>query len=93
MGQLITTLLIIDFLLLLIASIFGDKSVILSSQIAFISSTFVIFASFASYKSMVKKRLEALQKDGVVFDDRDDALDKIDDPYSVFDDSKKRASG
>ncbi len=65
MGQLITTLLIIDFLLLLIAYIFGDKSVILSSQIAFISSTFVIFVHLHPIIDG-KKRLEALQKDGVV---------------------------
>ncbi len=90
MRRLLTTLLIVEIFLLLAGVLYGDKSLLLSSQIAFLSSTLVIIASFSSYQSMVKERLSLLGGDNqeLGFDDRD-VVDKIEDPYGVFEEREK----
>ncbi len=51
--------------------------------VAFITSSIIVLASFKSYKNMVIKRLEA---DAIPANiDDQDAIDKIDDPYNLYD--------
>lgn len=58
---------------------------LINSQIAFFSSTLIMFASMYSYRNMVQNSLEV----GAVRDDERDTLDKLEDPYDVFDDREK----
>ena len=56
----------------------GDKWLI-NTQVAFICSMIIVFASFLSYKSMIERRLE----NGEIPDEIDE-LDKIDDKFGLF---------
>lgn len=60
--------------------IYASKSALYSFLIAFFSSALIILASFKNYKGMVLKRLENFY----LIDDRD-IIDKIDDPYNLYD--------
>ena len=62
--------------------IFASKSALYSFIVAFSTSAIVVLASFKNYKNMVDKRL--LNALGEEFDDRDE-LDKIEDPYNLYD--------
>ncbi len=62
--------------------IFASKSALYSFVVAFITSSLVVLASFKNYKNMVDKRLA--NASGEEFDDRDE-LDKIEDPYNLYD--------
>lgn len=55
----------------------------INTQVAFICSMLVIFASFFSYKGMIEKRLE----NGEIPDEIDE-LDKIDDKFRLFEEDK-----
>ncbi len=55
----------------------------INTQVAFICSMLVIFASFFSYKGMIEKRLE----NGEIPDEIDE-LDKIDDKFKLFEEDK-----
>ena len=57
----------------------GDL-LLINTQVAFVCSMIIIFASFFSYKDMIEKRLE----NGEIPEERDE-LDKIDDKYGLFD--------
>lgn len=63
--------------------IFSTKDALYSFLTAFFSSAIVVLASFKNYKSMVEKRVALSSSEE--FDDRD-AVDKIDDPYNLYDD-------
>ena len=69
---------------LIVISLFMGGLWLINTQVAFISSMLVIFASFFSYKGMVKKRLE----DGDIPKERE-LLDKIDDKFELFEDEKQ----
>ena len=62
--------------------IFASKSALYSFVVAFATSSLVVLASFKNYKNMVEQRL--LNASGEEFDDRDE-LDKIEDPYNLYD--------
>jgi hypothetical protein len=74
---------IADLILILFSIIMGGLWLI-NTQVAFISSMLVIFASFFSYKGMVEKRLE----EGDIPKERE-LLDKIDDKYELFEDEEE----
>lgn len=59
----------------------------LNAQIAFLSALFIIIGSMYSYKRLVEKRVEA----GAYSDDNRDELDKIDDPYDLYDENEETA--
>jgi len=65
--------------LILLSSVMGGLWLI-NTQVAFICSMVIVFASFLSYKGMIEKRLE----NGEIPEDRDE-LDAIDDKYGLFD--------
>ncbi len=56
---------------------------LINTQVAFICSMVIVFASFLSYRGMIEKRLE----NGEIPEERDE-LDKIDDKYGLFDEDE-----
>ncbi|MBL0709245.1 MAG: hypothetical protein JJW00_09365 [Sulfurimonas sp.] len=64
--------------LILLSVVMGGKWLI-NTQVAFICSMIIVFASFLSYRGMIEKRLE----NGEIPEQRDE-LDKIDDKYELF---------
>lgn len=56
---------------------------LINTQVAFICSMIIIFASFLSYKGMIEKRLE----NGEIPDEVDE-LDKIDDKFGLFNENE-----
>ena len=71
-----------DILLIVLSIIMGGLWLI-NTQVAFICSMIVVFASFLSYKGMIEKRLET----GAIPDEVDE-LDKIDDKFGLFEEKK-----
>ena len=70
-------------LFLILLSLFMGGKWLINTQVAFICSMIIIFASFLSYKGMIEKRLE----NGEIPETRDE-LDKIDDKYGLFDEDE-----
>ena len=77
----INLLLIIDIGIIFFTLMSGNYSWFINSQIGFISSSLVIFASMFSYKKMIKSRLD---NEIVVPEDNRDTIDKIEDPYNIY---------
>ena len=77
----INLLLIIDIGVIFFTLMSGNYSWFINSQIGFISSSLVIFASIFSYKNMIKGRLK---DEVVVAEDNRDTIEKIEDPYSIY---------
>ena len=65
---------------LIILSLFMGGLWLINTQVAFICSMIIIFASFLSYKGMIERKLE----NGEIPEERDE-LDKIDDKFALFD--------
>jgi len=67
---------------LLLVTLPGGRSVLLSAQVGYWSSVLVVLASFGSYRRMVLRRLEAgmIPETGA---DRD-TIDKLEDPYDLY---------
>jgi hypothetical protein len=84
MGNAIKVLLIVDALLAFVAYFLGGKPWLLNTQIGFITSSLVMLGSAWSYQSMVQGRLHV----GAIPDDERDTLDKLEDPYDLYDDEK-----
>lgn len=72
-----------DIFLIVLSLIMGGLWLI-NTQVAFISSMLVVFASFFSYKGMIEKRLE----NGEIGIERD-LLDKIDDKHGLYDEDEE----
>lgn len=81
MKRIIKWLIVADVIMALICISFGEQLWLLSTQVAFWSSTLVLFASIQSYKKMVSSRLAA---GAVVLDDERDEIDKMEDPYDLY---------
>ena len=71
-----------DILLIVLSCIMGDLWLI-NTQVAFICSMIIVFASFLSYKGMIEKRIKTGQ-----IPDEVDELDKIDDKFGLFEETK-----
>jgi len=82
MKKLLITLLIINAIFAILTMIWGGKSTLLSFEVAFVSSSLIIFSSFKSYENMVKTRVALLES----AKDEPDAINKIEDPYQLYDD-------
>jgi len=74
-------LIIADVILAFYAFFIGKGEWLVNSQIAFVSSMLIVFASMLSYRSMVHGRLNV----GAIPDDERDTLDKLEDPYDLYD--------
>lgn len=81
MRQVFSVLLVADLALLVISYFILDEKWLVNSQVAFISSSFVMIASLYSYQSMVNRAVVA----GAIADDGRDTLDKLEDPYDLYD--------
>jgi hypothetical protein len=79
--NILKTLFIIDLLLAATAFIFFDIKAVYNTQIGFISSTLVMFASIISYRRMVNTRVE---HNIITVDDSKDVIDKLEDPYDLY---------
>ena len=75
---------LLDFCIILYYLFFQNKFWLLNTQVAFISSLFIIIASFLSYRKNIQNRLSNLDlsqiNEGI---DRDE-IDEIDDPYDLY---------
>ncbi len=86
--KLLIVLLSVDLLLLPLSWIWKGVPGIYSSQIAFWTSLAVVLASFGSYRRMVAQRIEA----GMVASEERDPLEKIEDPYELYDEEETEPS-
>ena len=86
MKEIVVVLLFIDLIIALLIYFLGAEYWLVNSQVAFISSSLVMLGSMQSYKSMVKGRLGV----GATPDDERDTIDKLEDPYDLFDDELKK---
>jgi hypothetical protein len=84
MNRVINALLIVDIGVVIFCFLSGERLWLINSQIAFVSSSLVLFASLVSYKKMVEKRV-ALGDDGV----SGDVIDSMDEKYDFDDDKDK----
>lgn len=75
---------LLDFCIFLYSLFFQNKFWLLNTQVAFVSSLFIVVASFLSYRKNIQNRLSNLDltqiNEGV---DRD-KIDEIDDPYDLY---------
>ena len=79
--KILAVLVAVDMLLLVISIIFFDIKVLYSTQIGYITSTFVMIASIFSYRRMVNARVK---HNIVTMDDSKDTIDKLEDPYDLY---------
>jgi len=85
MRSAIIALVIVDFVIILLSYFFGEEHWLINTQMAYIPSALVMLGSMLSYKSMVQGRLNA----GAIPDDKRDTLDKLEDPYDLYDEEPK----
>ncbi len=76
--------LLVVFEAVIVASYVVSPSFFFNLQVAFLSSFFVIIASAYTHKKLVKSRAQ----NGIYEDDRD-PLEKIDDPYELFEEQQE----
>jgi len=83
MMRVVGVLIVVDLILLAVAGWQGGSWVV-NTQVAYFTSAVVMGASMFSYARMVQGRLES----GAIpdMDDRD-MIDKMEDPYGLYDDS------
>lgn len=85
MKKAINALLIVDIGIIIFCLLSGQKTWLINTQIGFMTSTFVMFASIFSYRSMVQGRLKA----GIIPDDNRDTIDKLEDSYDLYSEEQK----
>jgi hypothetical protein len=86
MKNIINALLIIDIGIIIFCLLSGNRVWLLNSQIAFVSSSLIMFASIISYSNMVQARFDMGM---IVVDDNRDTLDKIEDPFDLYSEDEK----
>jgi hypothetical protein len=64
---------------IILAFYFIDFELYINLQVAFLSSFFIILATNYTHKKMVAKKVQS-----GIYEDQRDTLDKIDDPYELF---------
>ena len=84
MKKVVLTLLLVNLFLGLIIYLWQGEGWLTNFQIAFFSSSLIMLASMKSHKNMVSRALES----GAVSDDGRDTLDKLEDPYDLYDEDK-----
>ena len=88
MKDAIVVLVTVDLIIALLLYFFGAEYWLINSQVAFISSSLVMLGSMQSYKNMVKQRL--VEATSLSSQYERDTIDKLDDPYELFDDESKK---
>ena len=74
---------ILDLCLIFYSLIFQNKLWFLNTQVAFVSSLFIVIASFLSYKKNIQNRLSNLDLNKTNQFENRDKIDEIDDPYDL----------
>lgn len=85
MKKVLFALLVVDLVLAFIIYIWKGQVWLINAQVAFLSSSLIMLASMKSYKNMVSNALAA----GAVTDDGRDTLEKLEDPYDLYDEVEK----
>ena len=88
MRQVVMLLLGVGVILGVTVWMLGGNPELWSSQVGYWSSALIVVASFGSYRRMVEKRLEQ----GMVATEDRDALEKIEDPYELYDEEEPQSS-
>jgi len=86
MKSAIIALVVVDVFIIALTFLFGEEHWLINTQMGFIPSAFVMLGSMLSYRSMVQGRLNV----GAIPDDERDTLDKLEDPYELYDDELKQ---
>ena len=89
MKRVINALLIVDIGIIIFCLLSGERVWLVNSQIGFITSSLIMFASIISYRNMVKSRVDA---GFVVAEDNRDTIEKIEDPYDLYAEEDGRSS-
>ena len=74
---------LLDLCLLIYSFVFQNVIWLLNTQVAFISSLFIVIASFYSYKRNIQNRLSNFEASKASAEDRD-KIDEIDDPFDLY---------
>ena len=85
MKKVLFALFVVDLVLAFIIYIWKGQVWLINAQVAFLSSSLIMLASMKSYKNMVSNALAA----GAVTDDGRDTLEKLEDPYDLYDEVEK----
>lgn len=85
MKKVLFALLVVDLVLAFIIYIWKGQVWLINAQVAFLSTSLIMLASMKSYKNMVSNALAA----GAVTDDGRDTLEKLEDPYDLYDEVEK----
>ena len=75
---------LLDLCLILYSLIFQNNLWVLNTQVAFVSSLFIIIASFLSYRRNIQSRLSRLDLTKTNQNEDRDKIDEIDDPYDLY---------
>lgn len=77
--------LVVDVAIILVGLFFGGDNFIVNSQVAVFCSMFIVLGTFLGYYKNIKARSQTLSEQ---INERD-AIDKIDDPYDLYDEDFK----
>jgi len=86
MKSAIIALVVVDLFIISLTFLFGEEYWLVNTQMGFIPSALVMLGSMLSYQSMVQGRLNV----GAIPDDERDTLDKLEDPYELYDEELKQ---
>lgn len=75
---------LLDFCLIIYAFVFQNNLWLLNTQVAFVSSIFVVTGSFLSYKRNVENRLSNFDSTKIQEGVDRDKIDEIDDPFDLY---------
>ena len=75
---------ILDLCLIFYSLLFQNNLWFLNAQVAFISSLFIVIASFLSYRKNIQNRLSNLDLTQINQNEDRDKIDEIDDPYDLY---------
>ncbi len=78
--NIISTFLLIDIIIIIVCIGLGNYLALINTQVSFISSLIITFATFYSYKNKV---LQSVDDQIQEYNDID-TIDKIDDPYDLY---------
>ena len=79
--KVISALLVADGVLLVVSGLFFDETVLLNTQIGFLTSALVMLASMKSYRRMVEARVE---NEMITTDIDKDVIDRLEDPHDLY---------
>ncbi|PUE65221.1 hypothetical protein B0174_05105 [Arcobacter caeni] len=75
---------LLDFCIIFYSLFFQNKFWLLNTQVAFVSSLFIVVASFLSYRKNIQNRLSNLDLTQINEGNDRDKIDEIDDPYDLY---------